>query len=128
MLVLIKKTYDVLSFYGSKIILDCPNYFGRVPIILDGPGDGDTSRRAQFILVSPNHLGQAKIIRISPEKYNLNLTKMILTQLKQFVPVQNHFGLIKAQGKKNHVICEKNLGLKIYENMCNGVLTSLILA
>jgi hypothetical protein len=28
--------------------------------------------------------------RISPEKYNLNLTKMIWTQLNQFVPVQNN--------------------------------------
>ena len=27
---------DALSFYGSKMILDRPNHFGRVPIILDG--------------------------------------------------------------------------------------------
>ena len=26
-----------LSFYGPKMILDRPNHFGRVPIILDGP-------------------------------------------------------------------------------------------
>jgi hypothetical protein len=25
---------NALSFYGSKIILDCPNHFGRVPIVL----------------------------------------------------------------------------------------------
>ena len=25
-----------LSFYGTKIILDRPNNFGRVPIVLDG--------------------------------------------------------------------------------------------
>ena len=28
-------TSDALSFYGSKTILDRPNHFGRVPIVLD---------------------------------------------------------------------------------------------
>ena len=72
-----------------------------------------------MILDRPNHFGQAlivcfgcvKIIRISPEKCTLNLTKMIWTQPKQIAPVQNdwystkmiwtvqnHFGPIEGQG------------------------------
>ena len=30
------KLIYALSFYGSKMILDRPNYFGQVPIVLDG--------------------------------------------------------------------------------------------
>ena len=38
----------------------------------------------------PNHFGQVQIIKDSPEKSNLNLTRMIRTQPKQFTPVQNN--------------------------------------
>ena len=68
-----------LSFYGSKMIMDRPNDFDRVPIILDGPNS---------FWSGPNHFGQVQIIKISPEKSNLNLTKMIWTRPKQFESLQ----------------------------------------
>ena len=74
------KTY-ALSFYGSKIILDLPNDFGRVPIIFDGSNSFGSG---------PNHFGQVQIIKISSEKSDLNLTKMIWTWPKQFIPIQNN--------------------------------------
>ena len=46
----------VLSFYGSKNILDYRNQFGRVPIILDGPN---------LFWSGSNHFGQVQIIKIS---------------------------------------------------------------
>ena len=64
-----------LSFYGSKIILDCPNYFDRIPIVLDGP-NSFWSSSSQF--------GQIQIIKINPEKYYFNLTKINLTRPNQF--------------------------------------------
>ena len=70
-----------LSFYGSKIMLDQPNNFGRVPIVLDG---------SNLFWSGPNHFGQVQIIKISPKKSNLNLTKIIWTRTKQFVLVQNN--------------------------------------
>ena len=57
-----------LSFYGFKKILDCPNHFGRVFIVLDG---------SNLFCSGSNHLGQVQIIKIIPEKSNLNLTEMI---------------------------------------------------
>ena len=51
------------------MILDRPNHFGRVRIVLD---------RSNSFWSSPNHFGQVHIIRISPEKSNMNLTKIIL--------------------------------------------------
>ena len=94
---------NALSFYGSKIIFDRPNYFGRVPIILDGTNS---------FWSGSNHFGQVQIIKISPEKSDLNLTKIIWTSSKRFGPdqnnlypsktiwtVQNHFGPIEGQGR-----------------------------
>ena len=59
----------------------------------------------------PNHFGQVQIIKISPEKSNLTLTKMLWTRPKRFGPdqndwystkmiwtVQSHFGAIEGQG------------------------------
>jgi hypothetical protein len=82
-----------LSFYGSKMILDVSNVFWS----------------------GPNHFGQVQIIKISPEKSNLNLTNIIWTWPKQFGPhqnnlypsktiwiVQNQFGPIEGQGINNH--------------------------
>ena len=66
---------NVLSFFGSKIILDYPNPFGGVPIIMDRPNS---------FWLGPNHFGQVQIIKIIPEKFNLKLTKMIWTQPKRF--------------------------------------------
>ena len=70
-----------------------------------------------MILDRPNHFGQAlivcfgwvKIIRISPEKSTLNLTKMIWTQpkqsgLSQNNLVQNHFGPIEGRGINPYVL------------------------
>jgi hypothetical protein len=99
---------NVLSFYGSKMILDCPNDFGRVPIILD---------RFNSFWSGPNDFGQIQIIIISPEKSNLNLTKMIWTRPKRFGrnqnnfhpsktiwTVQNNFGPIEGQGIRDHTL------------------------
>ena len=58
---------NAFSFYGSKMILDCPNHFGRVPIVFGG---------FNSFWSDPNHFGQVQIIKISPEKSDLNLTKM----------------------------------------------------
>ena len=93
---------NALSFYGSKMILDRPNHFGRVPIVLDW---------SNLFWSGRNHFRQFQIITISPEKSNLNLAKMIWIRPKRFGPdqnnldpsktiwtVQNHFGPIKGQG------------------------------
>ena len=76
-----------LSFYGSKMILDRPNNFGRVPIVLD---------RFNLFLLGLNNFGQLQIIKISPEKSNLNLTKTIWTLPKQYGPYQNNLDLTKT--------------------------------
>ena len=60
--------FYVLSFYGSKMILDRPNDFGQVPIVMD---------MSNLFWSGPNHFGQVQIIKISPEKTNFNPTKMI---------------------------------------------------
>ena len=66
--------FYALSFYGSKIILDCPNHFGRVPIVLD---------ESNSFWSGPSHFGQVQIIKISPEKSNLNLTTKLFLVLDQ---------------------------------------------
>ena len=43
-----------------------------------------------------NNFGQVQIIKISPEKSNLNLTKIIWTRPKRFGPNQNIFFPIKT--------------------------------
>ena len=95
---------NALSFYGFKIILDRPNHFGRVPIIWGG---------SNLFWLGPNHFGQVQIIKISPEKSNLTLTKMLWARPKLFGPDQNdwystkmiwsvqiHFEATEAQGIK----------------------------
>ena len=65
----------------------------------------------QSFWMGPIHFGQVQIIKISPEKSNLNLTNMIWTQPKRIGlvqndwystkiiwSVQNHFGPIERQG------------------------------
>ena len=68
------------------MILDRPNHFGRVPIVLDG---------SNLFWLGPNHFGQVQIIKISLEKSNLDLTKdaldltqMIWTRPKLFEPIE----------------------------------------
>ena len=46
--------------------------------------------RLQSFWTGPIRFGQVQIIKISPEKSNLYLTKMIWTRPKQFVLVQNN--------------------------------------
>ena len=69
------------------MILDRPNNFGRVPMVLN---------RSNLFWSDPNHFDQFQIIKISPEKSNLNLTKMIWTQPKQVGPDQNNLDLTKT--------------------------------
>jgi len=102
-----------LSFYGYKIILDCPNNFGRVPIILDG---------SNLFWMGPNHFGKVQIIKTSliwtwpkrfgPHQNNLDPTKIIWT-------VQNHFGLIKGQGIRAWMNLHVFSIIMNWEIMCN---------
>ena len=84
------------------MILDCPNCFGRVQNVLV---------ESKSLWSGPNHFEQVQIIKISPEKSNLNLTKRIWTQPEQLGPdqnklypsktiwtVQNHFRPFEGQG------------------------------
>ena len=68
-----------------KRLLPCPsmgpNHLGRVRIVLDG---------SNSFWSGPNHFGQVQTIKISPEKSNMNLTKMIWTRPKQFGHDQNN--------------------------------------
>ena len=57
-----------------------PNNFGQVPIVFD-----ESNSSGQ------NNFGQVQIIKISPEKSDLNLTKMIWTWPKWFGSDQNSF-------------------------------------
>ena len=66
---------EALSFYEYKKFLGRPNPFGRVPIILDG---------SNSFWLGPNHLKQVQIIKLSAEKFNLNVTKMTWIWPKQF--------------------------------------------
>ena len=74
LLIIQKRIFHALS-YGSKMILDRPNCFGWVQIVLVG---------SNSFWSGPNHFGQVQIIKISPEKSNLNLTKIIWIRPKQF--------------------------------------------
>ena len=94
------------------MILDRPNYFGRVPIILVG---------SKSFWSGPNHFGrvQSILVRVTQIRlfwanfYNSDLSKIIWNQPKQIAPVQNdwystkmiwtvqnHFGPIEGQGIK----------------------------
>ena len=72
------------------------NNFGRVPIVLNG---------SNSFWLEPNHFGQAQIIKISPEKSNLNLTKMIWT--KQFELVIEDKALISFSFR--HILNSKQM-------------------
>ena len=98
---------DALSFYGSQIILYPPKYFGRVPIVLDRPNS---------FWSGSNYFGQVQIIKTSPEKsylnltkvfgpdqINLDLTKLICTHPKTIWTVQNNFGPMEGQGNRYYI-------------------------
>ena len=57
------------------MILDRQNNFGQVSIVLDV---------SISFWLGPNHFGQVQIIEFSPEKSNINLTKMIWNWPKQY--------------------------------------------
>ena len=59
-----------LPFYGFKMILDRQNCFGQVPIVLE---------ETNTFWSGSNHFGQVQIIKISPEKSDLNLIEIIWT-------------------------------------------------
>ena len=61
------------------VLLWVQNDFSQVPIFLDG---------SNLFWSCPNHFEQVQIIKISPEKSNLNLTKMIWTKPKRFGPIE----------------------------------------
>jgi hypothetical protein len=81
------------------MILDRPNCFGRVQIVLV---------RSKSFCPGPKHFGQVQIRLFCTNFYNLDLSEMILTRPKQIGPdqnnwystkmiwmVQNHFGPIE---------------------------------
>ena len=68
------------------MILDHPNHFGQVPIILVS---------SSAFWSGPNHYGQVQIIEISLEKSNLKLTKIMWLQPKQFGIRPKQFVLLK---------------------------------
>ena len=92
----------IITHCSPKLFLTRPNNFGLVPIAFAG---------SNSFWSGPNHFELVQIIKISPEKSNLNMTKMIWIQPKWFGPdqnnlypsktiltVQNNFGPIKGQG------------------------------
>ena len=84
------------------MILDRPNDFGRVPIVLDRPNS---------FWSGPNHFWQVQIIKLNPEKSNLMWPKWFGPDQNNLYPsktiwtFQNHFGPIEGKGicifKKN---------------------------
>ena len=65
----------------------------------------------QLFCTNPIRFGRVQIIKISPEKYNLDPTKTIWTLPKQIVPVQNRFRPIEGQDIKDtsdrvHIVSE----------------------
>ena len=63
-----------LSFYRSKMILDCPDCFGWVQIILVG---------SKLLWSGPHNLGQVEIRLFWANFYSLRLSKMIWNRPKQ---------------------------------------------
>ena len=68
---------NALFFYGSKTILDRPNHFGRVPIVLE---------RSNSFWLGLNYFGEVKIIKncpemskFEPDQNDLDPTKTIWT-------------------------------------------------
>ena len=72
---------------------------------------------------STNNFGRVQITEISPEKFNLNLTKIIWTQpndqdlTKKIWTFQNHFGPKDWEGKKSAILYSRFLIMKSSEIM-----------
>ena len=79
--------FHALSLYRSKIILDQPNCFGQVQIVLVG---------SKLFWLGPNHFGQIQIRLFWTDLYNLDLTKTNWTCLKQLVLDQNYLDSLKS--------------------------------
>ena len=62
-----------LSLYRFKMVLDRPNCFGWIQIVLVG---------SKSFWSGPNHFGQVQIRFLLTNFYNLDLVKMICTQPK----------------------------------------------
>ena len=76
--------YYTLYALKGTMILDCPNDLVEYQSFWMGSS-----------LVGPSHFGQVLIIKIIPEKSNLNLTQTIWT-------IQNHFG--PTEGTSHQVL------------------------
>ena len=64
-----------------------PNNFGQVPIVFD---------ESNSFWSGQNHFGHVQIIKISPKKSDLNLTKTICIRPKQFLSVLNNLDSPKS--------------------------------
>ena len=108
---------NTLSFYRSKMILDHPNCFGWLQIVLVGSNP---------FWSGPNHFGQVQIRLFWTNFYSLDLSKMIWNWPKQIGPgqndwywtkmiwtVQNHFGPIEGQGIRIFILMIKHISLLI---------------
>ena len=71
-----------LSFYRSKMILDHPDCFGRLQIVLVG---------SKPFWSGPNHFGQVQIKLLWTNFYNIDLTKLIWTRPKRIGPILNNW-------------------------------------
>ena len=101
-----------MYIYGSKTILVGPICFGWI----------------QFVWSGPNNFGKVQIIKISQEKWFLNLIKIIWSRPKRFGHHQNNFGGPKsfcfgpAEGQAITVLIfilclrEKNVGFFFERN------------
>ena len=78
--------FNALSFYSSKMILDRPNHFGRVPIVLV---------RSKSFWLGPKHFGQGQIRLFWANFYNLDLTKTNWTRPKLLVHDKYHLNCPK---------------------------------
>ena len=87
-------------FYWSKMILDCPNCFGQVQIILVRFKLVDLSRLFFIFWTCPKWLGPNQF-ELDPTKTN---SKTIVTRLKLFGRFKNPFGHIEGQGKSQCLV------------------------
>ena len=104
----IKKYIRILEWSKNQIIFSLvllylgPNWFCTDQIILDG---------YNLFWTGPNHFGLVQIIKISPEKSNLSLSKMISTRPKQFVTKSTWTSRRTWHLWFPHLFCEMNLKL-----------------
>ena len=78
-----------LSFYRSKMILDRPNCFGQIQIVLVG---------SKSFWSGPNHFGWVQIILVTFKLDFYSLIFIIWAFPKWFQPIQNKLGASKMIG------------------------------